>query len=66
MVVFYITVATLDIAMGVTWWITKTTAKGIYYGYYYLFYGNNPQKIYNKNDLMIEMTKLQQQIEYIQ
>jgi len=59
------TSVTLDIALGVAWWFTKNTAKGMYYGAYYLLYGNNPQRIYNKNDLMIEMSKLQKQIEYL-
>jgi hypothetical protein len=66
MVFFYLTVTTLDIALGVTWWFTKTTAKGVYYCTYYLLYGPNPQRIYNKQDLMIEMNNLQKQIEYIQ
>ena len=66
MVVFYMTVATLDMALGVVWWLTKTTTKGIYYGSYYLLYGKNPQKVYNKNDLMVEMNNLQKQIEYLQ
>ena len=65
MVFFYLTVTTLDIALGVTWWVTKTTAKGVYYCSYYLLYGHEPQRIYNKQDLIVEMNKLQKQIEYI-
>ena len=65
MVLFYLTVTTLDIALGVTWWFTKTTAKGVYYCTYYLLYGPEPQRIYNKKDLVIEMNKIQKQIEYI-
>lgn len=65
MVLFYLTTSTLDVILGITWWVTKNTCKGIYYSTYYVLYGNNYQTVYNKNDLIEEITKLQKQIEYI-
>ena len=39
MVIFYLTNLTLDVSMGVAWWITKNTLIGIYNGSKYLIYG---------------------------
>jgi hypothetical protein len=64
MVLFYITVMSLDIALGVVWWTTKTTAWGIYKGVRYMIYGPEIITTTNKDDLMKEIQKLQKQIEY--
>jgi len=34
----------LDVVTGVAWWAIKTTSKGIYYGFSYMFYGPEPEK----------------------
>ena len=48
MVIFYLTNMTLDVTMGVAWWVAKTTLIGIYNGSKYLIYG--PEDII-KDDL---------------
>jgi len=64
MVLFYLTVVTLDIALGVTWWATKTAVQGLYYGINYMIYGTNIYRTTNKQELLQELQKLQKQIEY--
>ena len=64
MVLFYLTVMTLDIALGVTWWATKNTVYVLYNGINYMIYGNNIYKTTNKQELLQEIQKLQKQIEY--
>lgn len=44
----------LDVVMGVAWWVTKTSGKGIYYGYSYLMYGSEEEKT------EIEMTDIKE------
>ena len=53
----------LDIALGVVWWTTKTTW-GVYNGIRYMMYGPEIITSTNKEELMKEIQKLQKQIEY--
>ena len=53
MVLFYLTNMTLDVALGVSWWIIYKTSAGIYY----LIYGSNTNKIVKKQILSEEDIK---------
>ena len=45
MVLFMLTVCSLDIALGVSWWLTKTTFNIVYYGGQYIVYKYNSNKL---------------------
>jgi hypothetical protein len=68
MVLFYLTNASLDIALGVGWWVFKNTASGIYYTGKYIIYGSE-EPIKKENDinelLMIEMKQLKDELKSI-
>lgn len=45
MVLFYLTVNSLDIATGILWWLTKNTVTGVYYTGKYFIYGPEQEVI---------------------
>ena len=69
MVLFYITNASLDIALGVGWWVFKKTAIGVYYTGRYMIYGSEEEPIIKENNtnelLMIELKKMKEELKYI-